>query len=144
MLLNKINEDIKIGMKEDNMLLNVARMLKTEVEYKGAKTDDEIIRVVQSMIKKLRDNVELLIKHKKVIAAKVEETEIAILQRYLPEQISDENLVKAVKLAICTVSATSIKDMGKVMGLLKKSLGSSAEPARISRFVKEQLTYLEK
>ena len=108
---------------------------------KGSKlTDEEIISVISSEIKKRRESVELFEKGGKKEMAEKEKKEAVILQKYLPEQMSEEELRKLAKEAVKQVGATTQKDMGKVMQALAPKTRGKADGSLISKVVKELLT----
>ncbi len=103
-------------------------------------TDEEIIDVISSEVKKRKEAAELYEKGGRHELAEKENKEAIILQQYLPEQISEEELRKLVKSAIAKVGAKTQKDMGKVMAELMPKAKGKADGSLISRVVKELLT----
>jgi len=116
---------------------------KSSVEYleKESKlTDEEIIGVISTEIKKRRESIELFEKGGKREMADKEKKEAVILQKYLPEQMSEEELRELVKSAITRVGAKTQKDMGRVMAELMPKTKGKADGSLLSRLVKELLT----
>lgn len=111
-----------------------------DLEKESKLTDDEIINVISSEIKKRRESVELFEKGGKQEMADKEKKEAVILQKYLGEQISEDDLRKLVKAAIAKTGAKEQKDMGKVMQELMPKTKGKADGSLISRVVKELLT----
>lgn len=111
-----------------------------KLEKSSKLTNEEIIDVVSSEIKKRREAVELYEKGDRKELAEKEKKEAIILQKYLPEQMSEEELRKIVKEAISGVGAKTQKDMGKVMQALMPKTKGKADGSLISRVVKELLT----
>jgi uncharacterized protein YqeY len=107
----------------------------------GAGDDDSMVtEVLQKMIKQRRESVEMYRKGAREELAAAEEAEIAVIERFLPRQMSDDEARAAIQAIVAETGATSMKDMGKVMGLVKERLGTAIEPARASGLVKAALS----
>ena len=105
-----------------------------------APDDDALVtEVLQKMIKQRRESVDLYRKGNREELAAAEETEIAVLEQFLPAQLSDEEARTAIGKIIAETGASSMKDMGRVMAEVKARLGTSIEPARASALVKAAL-----
>jgi len=148
-LRERIDADLKDAMRSKNELTtSVLRMLKSAVKYKevepGAKAIDDgvVSQVITTMIKQRRDSVEQFKSGGRADMAEKEEKEIAILQQYLPQQLSAEELSKEVAAAIAASGAKSAKDMGTVMKALMPKVQGKAEGKAISEEVKAQLAKL--
>ncbi len=103
--------------------------------------DDQLVtEVMQKMIKQRRESVELYRKGGREELAAVEEAEIATIERFLPAQMSEDEARAAIGAVIAETGASSMKDMGRVMGLVKERHASSIEPARASALVKAMLS----
>jgi uncharacterized protein YqeY len=99
--------------------------------------DDQLVtEVLQKMIKQRRESVDLYRKGNREELAATEEAEIAVIERFLPQQLSDDEARAAVQAIIAEVGATSMKDMGRVMALVKERHATSIEPARASGLVR--------
>ena len=104
------------------------------------KDDDALVtEVLQKMIKQRRESVELYRKGNREELAAAEEAEIAVIERFLPAQMSEDEANAAIKAIIAETGASSMKDMGKVMALVKERLGTAIEPARASGLVRAAL-----
>ncbi len=142
----RLNEDLKAAMREKAKLrLSTIRMIRSEILNKdkehGQETGEEdILKVLLSMVKKGEEAAEQFSKGGREELASKEREEILIIQEYLPAQMDDEELSQAVQDAIAKTGASSLKEMGKVMGLLTKQLAGRATGARISQVVKERLS----
>ena len=102
--------------------------------------DDALVtEVLQKMIKQRRESVELYRKGAREELAAVEEAEIAVIERFLPAQLSEEEASAAIQSIIADTGASSMKDMGRVMTEVKIRLGTQIEPARASALVKAAL-----
>ena len=143
-LEDQVNNDIKEAMKaKARVRLEALRGIKKEIiEAKTAKgagdevSDDDIIRIIQKMVKQRKDAAELFKSQNREDLAEKEMEEIEAIKDYLPAQLSKEELETAVKAIIEKVGATSMKEMGKVMGMASKELAGRAEGKEISAMVK--------
>ena len=114
----------------------------TEAPATGtAPADDDLLvtEVLQKMIKQRRESVDLYRKGNREELAAKEEAEIAVIERFLPAQMDDAEAGAAIQAIIAELGASSMKDMGRVMGLVKERHASSIEPARASALVKAAL-----
>ena len=112
-----------------------------ELRTSSAEPDDDalVTDVLQKMIKQRRESVELYRKGNREELAAAEEAEIAVIERFLPKQMSDEEASAAIQAIIAEAGAASMKDMGRVMALVKERHASEIEPARASALVKAAL-----
>lgn len=121
-----------------------AAIKNRDIELRGsdkAPDDDALVtEVLQKMIKQRRESVELYRKGGREELAVAEEAEIAVIERFLPAQLSDADARAAIAAIIAETGASSMKDMGRVMALVKERLGSAIEPARASGLVKAALS----
>ncbi len=146
-LEDQINNDIKEAMKaKARVRLEALRGVKKEIiEAKTAKgasdemSDEDVVRIIQKMVKQRKDSAELFTGQNRADLAEKELEEIDAIKDYLPAQLSKEELEAAVKAIIETVGATSMKDMGKVMGVASGQLAGKAEGKDISAMVKALL-----
>jgi uncharacterized protein YqeY len=103
--------------------------------------DDALVtEVLQKMIKQRRESVELYRKGAREELAAIEEAEIAVIERFLPAQLSEAEASAAIQSIIADTGASSMKDMGRVMAEVKARLGTQIEPARASALVKSALS----
>jgi uncharacterized protein YqeY len=145
-LEDKINQDIKEAMraKEEARLRTVraikAAILLMKTDGSGeAITAEREIQLLQKMIKQRQDSLLIYQQQNRPDLAQKEEEEMAVLQTYLPAQLSDEELSVRIRTIIAELGASSVKDMGKVMGMATKSLAGQADGRAISAKVKELL-----
>ena len=112
-----------------------------EARTGGAPADDDalVTEVLQKMIKQRRESADVYRKGGREDRAAAEEGEIAVIERFLPRQMSDEEARAAITAIIAESGASSMKDMGRVMALAKERLGTAIEPARASGLVKAAL-----
>jgi hypothetical protein len=113
-----------------------------ELRTSSAQTDDTLIvsEVLQKMVKQRRESAELYRKGNRNELADAEEAEIAVIERFLPKQMSEDEARAALSGIIAETGASSMKDMGRVMGEVKSRFGSQIEPARASALVKQMLS----
>ncbi len=148
-LKDKIQEDLKQAMLDKaEEKLSTIRMLKSALQYheiqKGGAgytaTDEDVVEVVGREIKKRRESIEMYEKGNRQELADKEKRELAVLQSYLPEQLSEEDVRALVDEAIATTGATTMADMGKVMGILSAKTKGKAEGSIVSSIVREKLS----
>ncbi|MFL6735449.1 MAG: GatB/YqeY domain-containing protein [Sphingomonas sp.] len=113
-----------------------------EARTGGAPKDDDLLvtEVLQKMVKQRRESAELYRKGGREDRAIAEETEITVIERFLPTQLSDADAEAQIRAIIAETGASSMKDMGRVMSVVKERLGASVEPARASGLVKAALS----
>jgi len=145
-MYEKINEDLKNAMKEkDTFKLSVLRMLKSalqleQIAKKHELDDSEISAVLKKQVKVRKDSLEEYKKYDKAELVESLEKEIAILDAYLPEEMSESEITKVVEAVIDEVKPTSMKDMGLVMKKVNEQLvGKNADMSLVSKLVKEKI-----
>ncbi|MXV35023.1 MULTISPECIES: GatB/YqeY domain-containing protein [unclassified Saccharibacter] len=102
-------------------------------------SDEDILLALRSMIKSRSESVEMYTKGNRPELAEKEEREIETIRSYLPAELDDDTVKTAIKEAVAEVKAESMKDMGRVMAVLKKRFGAALNAAKASAFVKEHL-----
>ena len=144
-LRDQINQDMKAAMRsKDEARLSAIRMLwaaiqRREVDERITLDDTQVLSVVEKTVRQSRDAVEQFLKGKRPDLADKENRDIAFWEVYLPAQASEEEVAKLVREAIAATGAASIKDMGKVVGVLKPKLQGRADMGKVSALVKAQL-----
>ena len=146
-LFDTISGDIKAAMlARDKVRLETLRGVKKEfLEAKTAKggdgelSDDAAMKILVKMHKQRKESAAIFSQQNRQDLAENELAEAAIIEEYLPKQMSEEELTEALKAIIAQVGASSAKDMGKVMGVASKQLAGKAEGRTISAKVKELL-----
>lgn len=146
-LKDKITSDLTSAMKaKDAERLSVLRMVKAnlmnrQIEKGGELTDEEVTKALQTLVKQRRDSVEQYEKAGRDELAAKEKAEITVLEDYLPQAASKEEIEKAVSEAITETGASSIKEMGVVMKAAQAKLaGKSADGKTVSETVKAKLS----
>ena len=141
-----IEDDIKSSMKKGNKVkTSTLRMAKSEIKLleinkKNTLSNTETLSVIQKMIKQRKESIAHFDKAGRKELVEKETNEISFLEVYLPEQLTESELQKIVTTQINSSSANSIKDMGKVMGILKGELEGKADMGLVSNLVKELLS----
>ncbi len=112
-----------------------------EARTGGAPKDDDtlVTEVLQKMIKQRRESADIYRQNGREDRSEAEEAEIAVIERFLPQQLSDADAEAQIRAIVAETGASSMKDMGRVMTLVKERLGGSIEPARASALVKAAL-----
>ena len=133
---------LKEGNKEITMVLRLilAEFQKEEISQGSDLNNNDELSLLQKMIKQRNDSIKQYNNAGRNELAEKEQKEIEIIQDFLPEQISEEDLVKLAKETISDLSANSMKDMGNVMKVLKDKTSGQADPATISKIVKGLLS----
>jgi len=146
-LFDLINEDLKKAMKErEKVKLEAIRAVKTAFLLakadKGASsvlTEDEELKIIQKLVKQRNESAEIYKSQNRIDLYDKETFEAQVISAYLPEQLTDKELTEAVKKIIHTTGASTMKDMGQVMGMASKELAGKAENKIIAAKVKELL-----
>jgi uncharacterized protein len=145
-LEQRINEDLKTAMKAgDKAGLRAIRSIKSAIlifntDGSGqALTPDKEIQMLQKLVKQRQDSLDIFRQQNRADLAVIEEEEMEVIRRYLPEQLSDEELKEAIQKIVADTGASGMKDMGKVMGMANQQLAGKAEGARIAVLVKQLL-----
>lgn len=146
-LQSKVMEDMKSAMKaKDKVSLRGLRAIKSAIllaqtDGTGAEIDTEKeIQIVQKLIKQRQDSLKIYNEQNRSDLAQVEEEEIAVLQKYLPEQLSEDELKAAIQAIIDKSGASSMKDMGKVMGMASNEFQGKADNRMVATLVKQLLS----
>ena len=145
-LLPLIQEAVKTAMRNrDKEIVTTLRMAiselkKEEIDNKVTLEDTFVISILQRMIKQRKDAASQFQEANRPELAEKERNEITMLSEFLPEQLSNDDLLPIIKTEIISSEASSMKDIGKVMGSLKPKLLGKADMSTVSRLVKEQLS----
>lgn len=145
-MFEKITKDLTEAMKaKDTFRTSVLRMLKSalkneENNKKSPLTDDEVLAIIKKQVKTRKDSMNEYASYNRMDLADSLQKEIDILNEYLPEEISDEELEKIVKETITKVKAESIKQMGMVIKTISSEYGARCDMAKVSKLVKERLS----
>ena len=141
-----ITNDMKLAMKaKDKSALKAIRMILGAIKQK--EIDDRIeldnarvLVVIQKMVKQRKDSISQFADAGRTDLVEVEESELSIINNYMPEQLSDDEVEAAVTKAIADSGADSMKDIGKLMGILKGQLDGKADMGAVSQLIKAKLS----
>jgi len=146
-LQNKVMEQLKNAMKaKDAVALESLRAIKSAIllaqTESGAKeelAESEELKLLQKLVKQRKDSAAVYKEQGRDDLAQPELDQVAIIEKYLPEALSEEEIEKVVVMTIESVGASGMKDMGKVMGIVSKELAGQADGKTISTIVKKNL-----
>jgi hypothetical protein len=141
-LLNEMKEAMKSG---DKLRLSTIRMIRSavknrEIEVRKTLDDEDIFKVIQGMVRKGEESVEQFQTGGRMDLVEKEKKEIEILKSYLPQPLSQEEVLKIIDETIQETQASSLKDLGKVMKAVMPKLGGKADGKLINQWVKERLS----
>ncbi|QDD13066.1 GatB/YqeY domain-containing protein [Candidatus Methylopumilus rimovensis] len=141
----KITEDMKEAMRaKDVVRLGTIRLLQSaikqrEVDERIELTDQDVMAVIEKMLKQRRDSIEAYESAARQDLADAEKAEVVILQSYLPKALTDEEVGAILDAAIKATNATSIKEMGQVMAIVKPQVVGRADMGKLSVLIKQKL-----
>lgn len=146
-IFDQVNDDIRAAMlaRDKERLEAVRNMKKVLLEAKTAKSgaedlsDEDAIKAISKLAKQGKDSAEIYLQQKRADLAEFELAQVRVYDSYLPKQMSQEELTVAIQAIIATTGATSMKEMGKVMGLATKELAGKVDGKLISETVKSLL-----
>ena len=144
-LKEKIKSDLKDAMKSgDSVVRGVLRLLSSdikneEISLKKELTDDDVLKILKKDIKRHKESIEQYKTGGREDLAEQEEKELEILEKYMPEQISEEEIRKIVSDVVKKLGATNVSDFGKVMGIAMKEIGGNVDGSLVGKIVKEKL-----
>ncbi len=145
-LKDQITEDMKTAMRaKDTERLGTIRLLlaackQREVDERIVLDDAAVVAIVDKLIKQRKDSIEAFTKAQRMDLADKETAEMTVLQAYLPQRMSAEEVLAAVKAIVVEIGASGPGDMGKVMGVVKTRLAGKAEMSAVSAAVKAALS----
>ena len=150
-LREKINEQFNVALKNKNKtLISTLRLILAAIkegdianrtsQKKEAINEAEVVKVLRKMKKQRQDSVNLYKKGERQELVEAEESEIKIIDSFLPKQLDEEETKKICKEAVKTLNASSMKDMGKIMGLLKKKHSDSIDFSKVNVILKGLLS----
>ena len=146
---DKLKEDLKESMlARDELRTSVLRLLLSAINYyeiqKGgagySATDEDVISVIQKEVKQRKDSIEQFKNAQRQELVEKEEKEMAILNKYLPEQMGEEEIAKIVKATISETGVSSMQEMGKLMGALMPKVKGKADGNLVSQIVRKELS----
>ena len=145
---DQLNFKLKVAMREKNKVAleslraikSAILLLQTQSGAKETPDDSEITKLLQKLVKQRKESASIFRKQGRVDLAEPEEAQIEVISQFLPEQLSVEEAEKVIYEVIRSVGATSMKDMGKVMGIVNKNLAGKADGKLIAEIVKKRLS----
>ena len=141
-----ITDDMKLAMKaQDKPALKAIRMIlgaikQREIDERIELDDNQVMAVIQKMVKQRKDSISQFSDAGRTDLVEVEEAELLIINNYMPKQLSEDEIEAAVVKAISDTGADSMKDMGKLMGILKGQLDGKADMGQVSQLIKSKLS----
>jgi hypothetical protein len=144
-LKERIQEDMKAAMRaKDQARLSAVRLLlaamkQKEVDERIELADADVLGIIEKMVKQRRESIAQYEKASRQDLADQEKFEIGVLQAYLPQQMGEAEIAQAIAAAVAESGASGVKDMGKVMALLKPRLAGRADMGKVSGLVKAKL-----
>ncbi len=144
-MYEKINADLKEAMKsQDKFTLSVLRMLKSALQLEGISlkrdlTDQDVLMVIKKNVKQRKDSISEFEKYHRQEEIENLEKEIQILQKYLPKELTEEQIDQEIESIFALENPSSMKDMGKIMKALTEKIGAVADMSLVSKKVKEKL-----
>ena len=142
---NQIDNDLKLALKSgDKFTLSVLRMLKREIINESRKgslhtlTDDEVLKVIKKGVKTRKDSIEEYKKYGKLDTVNELAKEVDILNKYLPQEMSEEEIIKVVEEVFEELKPSSMKDMGNLMKVISSKI-TNADMSLVSKIVKDKL-----
>ncbi|MCI2081917.1 MAG: GatB/YqeY domain-containing protein [Bacteroidales bacterium] len=148
-LEEQIQQDLKAAMRaHDSASLDAIRGVKSEIllakssagDSSHTVSDVDIIKIVQKMVKQRKESADIYVRQNRRDLADVELAQISVLEKYLPRQMSAEEIENAVSQVIAETGASSMADLGKVMGAATKKLAGSADGKAISQAARKLLS----
>ena len=144
---DQLNSKLKAAMREKNKVAleslraikSAILLLQTQSGAKKTPDDAEITKLLQKLVKQRKESASIFREQGRVDLAEPEEAQIEIISQFLPEQLSAEEVEKVIDEVIQSVGATTMKDMGKVMGMANKQLAGKADGKLIAEIVKKCL-----
>lgn len=147
-MYEKINNDLKEAMKnQDKFTLSVLRMLKSTLQIEGISlkrelTDQDVLMVIKKNVKQRKDSIVEFEKYNKTDEIANLKKEIQVLEKYLPEELTEEQIDQEIENVFAIEKPTNMKDMGKIMKILTEKIGTVADMSLVSKKVKEKLMNL--
>jgi len=144
-LRDQINDDLKAAMRSgetvrrDTIRLLTAALKQREVDERKTLTDADVLAVIEKMIKQRRDSINQFEQGGRQDLADKEKLELTLLQTYMPQAMSEDELAAAIAAAVAETGAAGPADMGKLMAVLKPKLAGRADMGKVSAAVKAQL-----
>ncbi len=144
-LKERLNEDVKVAMRNKNrdrlvtLRMITAAIKQKEVDERVELDDTRVLAIIDKMARQHRDSIQQFEAAGRTDLVDKEKTELAIVQGYLPEQLGEDEIKQLIQSAIQTTGASSVKDMGKVMAIIRPQIQGRADMTRTSELIKALL-----
>ncbi len=144
-LKHQITEDMKTAMRaKDSVRLGAIRLLlaaikQREVDERIELTDNDVITVIEKMLKQRRDSITAYESANRIDLADIEKFEVTVLQAYLPQQLTEDEIKSLLEKVIAELGASGMKDMGAVMAAIKPQVAGKADMGKLSSLIKALL-----
>ncbi len=145
-LKSRLQDDMKNAMRskdKDRLIVirgTIAAIKQREIDERIELDDSQVLAILDKLVKQRRDSIQQFREAQRIDLAEKEEMEMAILQEYLPVALTEAEISQLIDQAIKTSDAQSMKDMGKVMGILKPQIQGRGDMSQVSTFIKQKLS----
>ena len=130
----------KRALERDTLRMLLAEIKRYQIDEKTEATDEVVLTIINKMVKQRKDSIEQFTKGGRDDLASKEKDQLEVIKQYLPEQLSENKIREIVEAAVNSTQASSMQDMGKVMGAIKSELQGKADMGLVSQIVKSSLS----
>ena len=130
----------KRALERDTLRMLLAEIKRYQIDEKTEATDEVVLTIINKMVKQRKDSIEQFTKGGRDDLASKEKDQLEFIKQYLPEQLSEDKIREIVEAAVNSTQASSMQDMGKVMGAIKSELQGKADMGLVSQIVKSSLS----
>jgi len=130
----------KRALERDTLRMLLAEIKRYQIDEKTEATDEVVLTIINKMVKQRKDSIEQFTKGGRDDLASKEKDQLEVIKQYLPEQLSEDKIREIVQAAVNSTQASSMQDMGKVMGAIKSELQGKADMGLVSQIVKSSLS----
>ena len=130
----------KRALERDTLRMLLAEIKRYQIDEKTEATDEVVLTIINKMVKQRKDSIEQFTKGGRDDLASKEKDQLEVIKQYLPEQLSEDKIREIVETAVNSTQASSMQDMGKVMGAIKSELQGKADMGLVSQIVKSSLS----
>ena len=130
----------KRSLERDTLRMLLAEIKRYQIDEKTEATNEVVLTIINKMVKQRKDSIEQFTKGGRDDLASKEKDQLEVIKQYLPEQLSEDKIREIVEAAVNSTQASSMQDMGKVMGAIKSELQGKADMSLVSQIVKSSLS----
>jgi uncharacterized protein YqeY len=130
----------KRALERDTLRMLLAEIKRYQIDEKTEATDEVVLTIINKMVKQRKDSIEQFTKGGRDDLASKEKDQLEVIKQYLPEQLSEDKIREIVEAAVNSTQASSMQDMGKVMGAIKSELQGKVDMGLVSQIVKSSLS----